>query len=96
MLENGLVEIVVSNSCGIAEVKYKLHDTRDRLVWMRMGEWCKTPFDTYFESHLVFASQDGEILEYYAVAEDDEQNKVVFLLNVGSANDENLGHRLKN
>ncbi|MCV6623466.1 MAG: hypothetical protein OIF51_17135 [Cellvibrionaceae bacterium] len=94
-LENGTEEILVSNSCGTAEVKYKLHDSGYRQVWMRMGEWCKTPFDINSESHLVFASEDGEIIEYYAIEENVEKNKVVFLLNIGGTKNKDLGHLLK-
>lgn len=94
VLENGLEEIVISNSCGTAEIKYQVAGSRDRLVWMSMGEWCRTPFDIEFDLHLVIVSQEEMILEYYAIEEDEKKNRVVFLLDSKGTGYDHLSHLL--
>ena len=76
-LPSGLQEIVISNSCGSAEVEYLLKDNELIVLSMELGEWCKSPFGAYPRRHLIVYEENNVLLEYYPIDQDSDGREFV-------------------
>lgn len=60
--------ITISNSCGSADVEYKLVGGGTVHSKMILGEWCRHPYDERpRDRQLIFLEADGTLAEFYGI-----------------------------
>lgn len=77
ILESANGMIMFSNSCGKAEIAYKVNSSFEGIVHMQLGEWCENPFNLKSDEQVIVVNSSGELKSYHGIKIDSNGRRFI-------------------